>query len=157
MFLNYVKDIKASVSVNMGKTRKRSTKYPAIVAGQVLDSSMDSMEETRFRKRNQKLTIALTEKLHFTYHEVECLLLMFYKLQKESKEFQSGVDKSLFRDVLHCSLNMTEDYIMDRIFYTLDKGPSPYMTMETWASSLSLFLKGTLEEKIMYCFKVQRY
>ncbi|XP_023310280.1 EF-hand calcium-binding domain-containing protein 1-like [Anoplophora glabripennis] len=138
----------------MGKTKKKHSKYPAIVGGQVLDSSMDSMEETRFRKRNQKLTISLSEKLHFTYSEVECLLLIFYKLQKESKEFKLGVDKTLFRDVLHCSLKMTEDYLMDRIFYTLDKGPSPYMTMETWAASLSLFLKGTLEEKMQYCYKV---
>lgn len=126
------------------------------VSGEPLDSSMDSMEETRFRKRNQKLALRLTEKLHFTYNEVECLLLIYYKLQKDSKDSKQGIDKTQFRGVLHCALDMTDDYLMDRIFYTLDRGPSSFMSMETWATSLSLFLRGTLEEKITYCFSVIR-
>ncbi|KAJ8921788.1 hypothetical protein NQ315_008414 [Exocentrus adspersus] len=138
----------------MNTRKKRLLKNNVAVSGEALDSSMDSMEETRFRKRNQKLAMRLAEKLHFSYNEIECLLLIYYKLQKGSKDFKQGVDKTQFRDVLHCALDMTDDYLMDRIFYTLDKGPSSFMTMETWATSLSLFLRGTLDEKINYCFSV---
>lgn len=52
------------------------------MAGQ-LDLSMDSMEETRFKKRNQYLIQRLEKRLHFTYAEIECLLLIYYKLWKE--------------------------------------------------------------------------
>ncbi|XP_018579029.1 EF-hand calcium-binding domain-containing protein 1-like [Anoplophora glabripennis] len=124
------------------------------MSGQPLDSSMDSMEETRFRKRYQKLAIRLAEKFHFSFNEVEKLLLIYYKMQKSSKDPSQGVDKSQFRDILHCALDMTDDFLMDRIFYTLDKGPSSFMSMESWTSSLSLFLRGTFEEKIDFCFSV---
>lgn len=59
-----------------------------------------------------------------------------------------------FRDILHCVLDMTNDALMDRIFYAIDKGPSSCISMDTWASTLSLFLRGTLDEKIRYCFSV---
>ena len=49
---------------------------------------------------------------------------------------------------------MTDDSLMDRVFLALDKGPSPCISMETWANALSLFLRGTLEEKIQFCFTV---
>lgn len=139
----------------MGRNKKRVIKTVDASTGVPLDSSMDIMEETRFRKRNQKLSLKLSEKLHFTYNEVECLLLIYYKLQKNSKDSKQGMDKTQFRDMLHCSLNMTDDYLMDRIFYTIDKGPSPFMSMETWATALSILLRGTLEEKMNYCFSVR--
>lgn len=137
----------------MGKS-KRCPRRNSAISGQNLDSSMDSMEETRFRKRYQKAALRLADKLHFTFSEVECLLLIYYKMQKESKNITQGVDKTQFRDILHCALDMTDDFLMDRIFYTLDKGPSSFMSMETWTASLSLFLRGTLDEKIDYCFSV---
>lgn len=141
-------------SDNMGKSKKRLAKTNAAASGQNLDSSMDSMEETRFRKRYQKLALRLADKTHFTFNEVECLLLIYYKMQKESKNTTQGVDKTQFRDILHSALDMTDDYLMDRIFYTLDKGPSSFMSMETWTNSLSLFLRGTMDEKIDFCFAV---
>ncbi|KAJ8930359.1 hypothetical protein NQ314_016837 [Rhamnusium bicolor] len=136
----------------MSKTKK-STKC-AKSFGESIDSSMDSMEETRFKKKFQDVIYRLSKKFHFTYAEMEGLLIVYYKLQKQSKDFYSGVDKSQFRDVLHSALDMTDDYLMDRIFYALDRGPSAFISMETWAATLSLFLRGTLEEKINYCYSV---
>ncbi|CAG9770308.1 unnamed protein product [Ceutorhynchus assimilis] len=122
-----------------------------------LDLSMDSMEETRFKKRNQYLVQRLEKRTHFSYRELECLLLIYYKLWKDglmSNPKQEGVTKLQFRDVLHCTLDMTDDTLMDRMFLALDKGPNPCITMETWASALSLFLRGTLDEKMKFCFTV---
>lgn len=121
--------------------------------GQNLDSTLDSMEETRFKKKHQALAGKLAEKLHFSYTEVECLLLIYYKLQKENSS-KGLVTKVQFRDVLHCALDMTDDYLMDRIFLAIDRGPSSCISMETWTTTLSLFLRGTLQEKIDYCFQV---
>lgn len=119
-----------------------------------LDSSMDSMEETRFKKKHMALIQKLSKKLHFTYNELECIFIIYYKLQKDGNEKQAAITKVQFRDVMHCALDMTDDVLMDRVFMALDKGPSPYVSMETWATALSLFLRGTLEEKINYCFSV---
>ncbi|XP_030760356.1 EF-hand calcium-binding domain-containing protein 1-like [Sitophilus oryzae] len=136
--------------------RQRRENVARSMAGQ-LDMSMDSMEETRFRKRNQYLIHRLEKRLHFNYLELECLLIMYYKLQKEgqaSNPKQEGVTKIQFRDVLHCALDMTDDSLMDRVFLAIDKGPSACISMETWATALSLFLRGTLDEQIQFCFSV---
>ncbi|XP_022915776.1 calaxin-like [Onthophagus taurus] len=125
--------------------------------GVILDSSLDPMEETRFKKKHSDLILKLSKKLHFTYTEVESILLIYYKLQKESHD-KLGITKAQFRDVLHAGFDMTEDTLMDRIFTALEKGifnPHPAtVTMETWAAALSLFLRGTFEEKIQHCFHV---
>lgn len=122
--------------------------------GVLLDSSMDSMEETRFKKKHSELIQRLSKKLHFTYTELECIFIIYYKLQKEVPDKQQGISKTQFKELLHGSLDMTDYLLMDRIFMALDKGPSPYISMEVFATALSLFLRGTLEEKINYCFAV---
>ncbi|CAH1126791.1 unnamed protein product [Ceutorhynchus assimilis] len=122
-----------------------------------LDLSMDSMEETRFKKSNQFLFLRLEKRLHFTYTEIEALLLIYYKLWKEGTAVDpklEGVTKIQFRDVLHFVLDMTDDILMDRVFLAIDKGPHSCISMEIWASTFSLFLRGTLEEKIRFCFSV---
>ncbi|XP_045465284.1 EF-hand calcium-binding domain-containing protein 1-like [Harmonia axyridis] len=124
--------------------------------GETLDASMDSMEETRFKKKQSPLIKELLakKKIHFSQTEIECLLIIYYKLQKDGPEKQRAVNKNQFRDILHNAFDMTDGAMMDRIFSALDRGPSIYVSMETWISALSLFLRGTLEEKIRYAFSV---
>lgn len=126
--------------------------------GEVLETSLDPMEETRFKKKHSTLILRLSKKLHFTYTELESILLIYYKLQKESSEKNAGMTKCQFRDVLHAGFNMTDDALMDRIFTALEdrKGNvrGQIVSMEMWATTLSLFLRGTLEEKIVHCFHV---
>ncbi|XP_044757155.1 EF-hand calcium-binding domain-containing protein 1-like [Coccinella septempunctata] len=124
--------------------------------GETLDASMDSMEETRFKKKQGPLIKELLakKKVHFSQTEIECLLIIYYKLQKDGPEKQRAVSKNQFRDILHNAFDMTDGAMMDRIFSALDRGPSIYVSMETWISALSLFLRGSLEEKISYAFNV---
>lgn len=123
--------------------------------GGSLDSSMDSMEETRFKKKHSELIQKLVRKLHFSYTEMECIFIIYYKLQKENNEKNcNGIPKAQLRDVLHAGLDMTDDSLMDRIFLVFDKGKSNTVSLEVWATALSLWLRGTLEEKIDYCFGV---
>ncbi|KAH1028610.1 hypothetical protein HUJ05_001949 [Dendroctonus ponderosae] len=157
-FLNVFKVISSAKKGFLRKkvNRARRENVARGMAGQ-LDLSMDSMEETRFKKRNQYLIQRLEKRLHFTYAEIECLLLIYYKLWKEglvNNPSQEGVTKVQFRDVLHCALDMTDDSLMDRVFLALDKGPSSCISMETWATAFSLFLRGTIEEKIQFCFSI---
>lgn len=138
----------------MRRCKKRLIGSNIACSGLPIDSSIGIIEETRFRKKYQELSLKLSKKLHFTYREVECLLIIYYKLQN-SNDSKLGVHKTQFWDIIHNSLNMTDDTLMDRIFYFIEKGSSsPFLSMETWATNLSLFLRGTIEEKINYCFMV---
>lgn len=62
-----------------------NTKAQCIGMSGPLDLSMDSMEETRFKKRNQYLIEKLEKRLHFSFRELECILLIYYKIAKEGK------------------------------------------------------------------------
>lgn len=125
--------------------------------GERLDLSMDSMEETRFKKKHSQLIQQLAKKLHFTITELESILLIYYKLQKENSDKKQNITKNQFRDVLHSGFDMTDDGLMERIFTALEKGTAAHphlVSMETWANAFSLFLRGSLEEKINHCFQV---
>lgn len=46
----------------------------------------------------------------------------------------------------------TEDVIMDKIFNAFDKRSDGIIHQDEWILGLSVFLKGTLEERISFCF-----
>ncbi|XP_067000073.2 calaxin-like [Anabrus simplex] len=113
------------------------------------DSLLDPLEEIRFKHKTFPLSVALSQSSHFNLIETETLLLMYYKLT------QGGtMDRKRFRAVLHAALDMTSDTLMDRIFTVVDRSRRGNITMESWIGALSLFLRGTQEEKIKYAFSV---
>ncbi|KAF2898849.1 hypothetical protein ILUMI_07328 [Ignelater luminosus] len=113
-----------------------------------------SMEEIRFKKKHVRLIHRLTKELHFSQEELENILLIYYNIQKQSEDKQHGITKDQFKEFLHNTLDMTDTEITNRIVHTVSRGPSPIITMETWARVMSLFLRGTLEEKIKHCYSV---
>jgi Ca2+-binding EF-hand superfamily protein len=72
-------------------------------------------------------------------------LLNFYK--KLTKNLDK-MERLKFRDVLHNSFDMTDDILMDRVFKAFDKDNDSYINMSEWIEGLSIFLRGTIEEKI---------
>nr|XP_023446877.1 calaxin isoform X1 [Dasypus novemcinctus] len=110
------------------------------------------------RKKLQKLTDNLAKNCkHFNKHEVSCLVNLFYNLVGEITERQStviGLDRNAFRNILHMTFGMTDDMIMDRVFRGFDKDNDGCVNISEWINGLSLFLRGTLEEKMKYCFDV---
>ncbi|XP_060914770.1 calaxin isoform X4 [Labrus mixtus] len=49
---------------------------------------------------------------------------------------------------------MTDYMIMDGVFRTFDKDNDGSVSVKEWIEGLSVFLRGSLEEKIKYCFQV---
>nr|XP_020144363.1 EF-hand calcium-binding domain-containing protein 1 isoform X2 [Microcebus murinus] len=110
------------------------------------------------RKKLQKLTDTLTKNCkHFNTFEVNCLIKLFYNLVGEGVERQGttiGLDRNAFRNILHVTFGMTDDMIMDRVFRGFDKDNDGCVNVTEWVCGLSLFLRGSLEEKMKYCFEV---
>ncbi|XP_063546814.1 calaxin-like [Cydia strobilella] len=119
-----------------------------------LDSSLDPMEEIRFRKKNGQIWAEIQKETHFNFDEIEQIMVIFFKIQKRDEK-PAGPDlisRGHFRDVLHTGLGMTDAYMMERVMVALDRGTSPYVTMATFAKAMSLYLRGNLEERITYAF-----
>ncbi|CAG9781982.1 unnamed protein product [Diatraea saccharalis] len=119
-----------------------------------LDSSLDPMEEIRFRKKHGAVWIEIQKETHFTFDELEQIMVIFFKIQKRDEKPAASdlISRAHFRDVLHTGLGMTDAYMMERVMVALDRGTSPFVTMATFAKALSLYLRGDLEERITYAF-----
>ncbi|NXL88571.1 EFCB1 protein, partial [Alectura lathami] len=109
------------------------------------------------KKRLQVLVESLSRSAkHFNKREVECLIKLFDSLvTASSSRFAAvGFDRNVFRDTLHREFGMTDDVVMDRVFRTFDKSNDNCISVVEWVEGLSVFLRGTLEERIKYCFEV---
>ncbi|XP_032108945.1 EF-hand calcium-binding domain-containing protein 1-like [Sapajus apella] len=49
---------------------------------------------------------------------------------------------------------MTDDMLMNRVFFAFDKDNDNYINIKEWVKGLSVFLRGTFEEKLKFCFEV---
>uniref|UniRef100_A0A803U1H7 EF-hand domain-containing protein n=1 Tax=Anolis carolinensis TaxID=28377 RepID=A0A803U1H7_ANOCA len=109
------------------------------------------------RKKLQELAESLCKTAkHFNKFEVECLIKLFHTLEVEPSDRYAGIglDRNSFRNVLHVTFGMTDDMMMDRVFRAFDKDNDSCISVTEWVEGLSIFLRGTLEEKIKYCFEV---
>ncbi|XP_041264388.1 EF-hand calcium-binding domain-containing protein 1 [Onychostruthus taczanowskii] len=109
------------------------------------------------RKGRKLLVDSLTRSAkHFTKSEVECLVKLFDTLvAKASSQFAgAGFDRTVFRDTLYNAFGMTDDVVLDRVFSTFDKDNTGCINVVEWVEGLAVLLRGTLEEKMKYCFAI---
>lgn len=75
-----------------------------------------------------------------------------------SLHHSQGIDQSTFRDVMHNTFDLvTEEAILERMWMTWERGAAGgegSLRFESWVKGLSVLLKGNMEERIGYCFKV---
>ncbi|NWS66691.1 EFCB1 protein, partial [Crotophaga sulcirostris] len=109
------------------------------------------------RRRQQELMDSLSRSAkHFNRSEVECLVKLFNTLVAKSsgRSAAVGLDRIVFQDTLYCAFGMTDDVLMDRVFCIFDRDNDNCIDVVEWVQGLSVFLRGTLEERIKYCFEV---
>ncbi|KAM4794479.1 calaxin isoform 3-T3 [Cyanocitta cristata] len=93
---------------------------------------------------------------HFNKSEVECLVNLFDTLVAKARSDFAGVgfNRVVFRDILHSAFGMTDDVVLDRVFNIFDRDNDGCITVVEWVEGLGVLLRGTLDEKIKYCFQV---
>lgn len=65
------------------------------------------------------------------------------------------MERIMFKEILHDVFHiLTEDILIDRIFSAFDKRSDGIILVDEWILGLSVFLRGTLEEKISFAFFV---
>lgn len=67
-----------------------------------------------------------------------------------------GIDRAVFRELLHTTFDIvTDETLMERIFCAWERGYEGLpVRLEGWIMGLSVFLRGSQEEKMAYCFRV---
>ncbi|KAK3925875.1 EF-hand calcium-binding domain-containing protein 1 [Frankliniella fusca] len=94
----------------------------------------------------------LTRETHFDWEELESLCFVFHKLTRGTKGKMSRKD---FIEVMHSALDMTNSGNVNYSYKNYDPNNMQYISMEDWCRGLSVALRGTLDEKIKYCFQTQ--
>ncbi|KAM5255245.1 LOW QUALITY PROTEIN: peroxisomal ATPase PEX1 [Ctenodactylus gundi] len=105
----------------------------------------------------KKLVESITKTVkNFKKTEVECLIEFFHSLvgRTGGRPCDTRLDQTTFRGVLYHTFGMTNDMFMNRVFCAFDKDKENYISVEEWVKGLSVFLRGTLEEKLKFCFEV---
>ena len=118
---------------------------------------LNSINKKNLQKQAEDL--ANQKNVHFDKIEIEKLLLVFTELTKNNK--RPFLDRNQFRqatilgtsifsfdsDLLHEHFRMTEEILMDRVFRAFDADSDSLISMKDWVLGLSIFLRGSLEEK----------
>jgi Ca2+-binding EF-hand superfamily protein len=95
----------------------------------------------------------LSKKLHFSLQEILNLNKMFTALTKASP--RSGyMNRSIFTDFCRTSFDITDDIMLDQMFHYFDADQEGFISFTEWIAIMSVFLRGTFEEQIEYCFNI---
>ncbi|KAG8225821.1 hypothetical protein J437_LFUL005628 [Ladona fulva] len=110
---------------------------------------MDVYLAGRLKRKHAKLLEQLKKKTKFSENELLTLTVLFYKINEIGP-----INRRLFRVILHNCLDITDATLLDRIFIAVDTSSDNFIDMSEFICGLSIFLRGSLKEKIEYCFSV---
>ncbi|KAH9279835.1 EF-hand calcium-binding domain-containing protein 1 [Echinococcus granulosus] len=110
------------------------------------------MSKVTLRKRISKASESLAKSTKFSRSECEALLNMYVDIASMTKN--KTINRSIFRHTLFTIFNLTDDFILDRIFAVFYENSDGVISMEEWVKGLSILLRGDLKEKALFTFSV---
>ncbi|XP_058581090.1 calaxin-like isoform X1 [Neofelis nebulosa] len=119
---------------------------------QCVEATLD-MDQKTLKKLVESISNTVK---NFKKSEVECLIRLFHSLVERANVRLNnlGLDRNAFRAILHSVFGMTDDMLMNRVFFVFDKDHDNCINVKEWVKGLSVFLRGTFEEKLKFCFEV---
>ncbi|XP_043463770.1 EF-hand calcium-binding domain-containing protein 1-like [Leptopilina heterotoma] len=118
-----------------------------------IDELNNTLKEIVYRRKNAKVLKKLAKSTNFDYQEVEALALIKQKINRK----MGPISRIPFRDILHSGLDYTENLphlLVDRVFSAIDKKDLSSLTVDQWIEGFSIMLKGSLDERIEFAYKV---
>ncbi|CAG7834835.1 unnamed protein product [Allacma fusca] len=91
----------------------------------------------------------LCQETHFNESEVEAILKLHSNLVAEVP-----MDRMQFRSVLFHTLEISETFILDRIFRVVDQNGNDVIDGDEFVQCLSTMMRGSLEEHLNFCYNV---
>ncbi|KAK7082282.1 EF-hand calcium-binding domain-containing protein 1 [Halocaridina rubra] len=107
------------------------------------------MSKNTTYKGYSKQAEKIARNTHFTCEEVDALLNLH-----DPSGSSPRMDGNRFRDIMHGIFGMTDEGLMECMYQVFDMDQDGAIGPEEFVVGMSVFLRGTLEEKIDYCFSV---
>ncbi|XP_055605988.1 calaxin-like [Uranotaenia lowii] len=129
-----------------------------------LDITLDPSEECRFLNKVHRLIRRMVRRTHFSQQELEACLLIYYKLVNDDDSPVTSASPKVcgirelsrvqFVRFFDRAFGIPDETTANRIQAALTSTETAFLSMESWVRMLSIFLRGTMDEKIEHCFRV---
>lgn len=118
------------------------------------DKTCDNTEEWSFLNYHKETLKKPEPSWRFNRVELYEIAIIYFKLQRDAGcDLRQELPSKSFSDVMHKAFGFADDSLVERIFSALDSITSS-VPLRNWIGAMSLFLRGSLKEKIEFCFKV---
>lgn len=118
------------------------------------DRTCDSTEEWTFLNFHKEILKQPEPGWRFNRNELHEIAVIYFKLQRDAGcDVKQELPSKFFSNVLHKAFGMADDALIERIFSALD-GITSSVPLKNWINAMSLFLRGSLKQKIKFCFMV---
>ncbi|XP_014239214.1 EF-hand calcium-binding domain-containing protein 1-like isoform X1 [Cimex lectularius] len=114
-----------------------------------LDLTMTQSEDARAKHKMRAAFEDLRGKTAFNDWELSCILLIYYKMTQGAP-----IARPEFRNFIHNVFGISRQDIVERIFSALDEPNSPGLEPQAFVILLSIFTRGSLDDKIDFVFQV---
>ncbi|CAH1406076.1 unnamed protein product [Nezara viridula] len=113
------------------------------------DKTVSSSIDARKRLLISKHFEYLKGKTLFNDYELKCMLLLYDKLSPKKV-----MKKAEFFQALRVMVGVTDNPILERLYCSLELPSMHGIMFDQWVSLLSLYSRGTLDEKTVFTFMV---
>lgn len=118
------------------------------------DRTCDSTEEWSFLNFHKDTLKKPDLRWHFDREELNAIAVIYFKLQREAGcDIKQELPSKSLSTMMHKAFGMADDALIERIFSALDSITNT-VPLKNFISAMSLFLRGSLKQKIKFCFKV---
>merc|ERR1712080_338455 len=107
------------------------------------------------KKEEDKLIESLVKKSYFSFNEINNLMQL-YREHTVGME-PDKMDRKILREFMHEVFEIHDDILLDRIFKFFDTTgeiSEGCISRKEWIAGLNIFLKGSEDEQIKYCFTI---
>ncbi|XP_015436854.1 PREDICTED: EF-hand calcium-binding domain-containing protein 1-like [Dufourea novaeangliae] len=118
-----------------------------------VDNLNDTLQEIVFRTKNLDRFKRLARQTHFNVREVEALAI----IHRKCLQTLGPITRTVFRDIFQAGFDFTENIrhlFIDRIFSVFDKRNALQVHVDQWIEGLSVTVRGNMDEKIQFAYKV---
>lgn len=109
----------------------------------------------RFRSKHARTISNLKNRqLGLDSKEIDVLVSIYVSLMLGNGEAATHMSRIQLRAILYQVFDMPEDFLIDRIMVCVDRGVTPYIKLNTFITTMAVYLRGSLADRIRYCFGV---
>lgn len=119
-----------------------------------LDSTLDEVQNSRFRNIYNPLVRQYEKKSQFNEVELFCILLVYHKFALRNGIKAKYITKKQLANIFEVFFKIAETYTVERIMAIIAKDAKKEIDPTAWLDILEVFWTNDLEVKMNFCFQI---